>query len=97
MGTQFVLADIKSYGLTVSLSDRVAMIFPGWNGNLFVAALAEKSVRRLVMSNGTVLSQETMFTELDERIREVREGPDGNLYLLSDSDEGRVLRVSPGK
>jgi len=71
--------------------------FPDWNGNLFVAALAEKSVRRLVMGQGAVLSQETMFTELNERIREVREGPDGNLYLLTDSDEGQILRVSPGK
>jgi len=70
-------------------------VFPDWKGNLFVAALAEKSVRRLVMGNGAVLSQETMFTELNQRIREVREGPDGNLYLLTDSDEGQVLRVSP--
>ncbi len=69
-------------------------VFPNWNGNLFVAALAEKSVRRLVMGNGEVLSQETMFTELDQRIREVRAGPDGNLYLLTDSDEGQMLRVS---
>ena len=69
--------------------------FPDWKGNLFVAALAEKSVRRLVMGNGVVLSQETMFTELNQRIREVREGPDGHLYLLTDSDEGQVLSVSP--
>lgn len=69
--------------------------FPYWNGNLFVAALAEKSVRRLVMGNGEVLLQETMFTELNQRIREVREGPDGYLYLLTDSDEGQIVRVSP--
>lgn len=70
--------------------------FPHWKGNLFVAALVEKSVRRLVMGNGGVLSQEAMFTELNQRIREVRMGPDGNLYLLTDSDEGQILRVSPG-
>ena len=70
-------------------------LFPEWKGNLFVAALAEKSVRRLVMKNGKVKSQETMFTELDQRIREVRTGPDGYLYLLTDSDEGKMLRVSP--
>ena len=69
--------------------------FPDWQGNLFVAALAEKSVRRLVMKNGQVQSQETMFTELEQRIREVRVGPDGYLYLLTDSDEGQVLRVLP--
>ena len=70
-------------------------LFPQWQGNLFVAALAEKSVRRLVMENGKVKSQETMFTELDQRIREVRAGPDGYLYLLTDSDEGKILRISP--
>jgi len=70
-------------------------LFPEWKGNLFVAALAEKSVRRLVMENGKVKSQETMFTELDRRIREVRAGPDGYLYLLTDSDEGKILRISP--
>ena len=69
--------------------------FPNWNGNLFVAALAEKSVRRLVMGGGAVLSQEIMFSELNQRIREVRAGPDGNLYLLTDSNEDQLLRVSP--
>jgi len=69
-------------------------LFPEWKGNLFVAALAEKSVRRLAMENGKVKSQETMFTELDQRIREVRAGPNGYLYLLTDSDEGKMLRVS---
>jgi glucose/arabinose dehydrogenase len=70
-------------------------VFPQWQGNLFVAALAEKSVRRLVMKDGRVESQETMFTELEQRIREVRAGPDGYLYLLTDSDKGKILRVSP--
>ncbi len=69
--------------------------FPRWQGNLFVAALVEKSVRRLVISAGEVLSQDTMFTELEQRIREVRVGPDGNLYLLTDSADGKILRVSP--
>lgn len=72
-------------------------VFPEWKGNLFVAALVEKSVRRLVMKDGRVQSQEIMFTELDQRIREVRAGPDGYLYLLTDSDEGKILRVSPAK
>jgi glucose/arabinose dehydrogenase len=70
-------------------------VFPAWQGNLFVAALAEKSVRRLVMKGGQVESQEIMFTELKQRIREVAVGPDGYLYLLTDSDTGQVLRVKP--
>jgi glucose/arabinose dehydrogenase len=69
--------------------------FPAWRGNLFVAALAERSVRRLTMKNGVVISQETLFTELGQRIREVQAGPDGFLYLLTDSEEGQVLQVSP--
>ena len=69
--------------------------FPQWQGNLFVAALAERSVRRLVMENGRVQLQETMFTELKQRIREVQSGPGGYLYLLTDSEDGAVLRVLP--
>jgi len=71
-------------------------VFPEWQGDFFVAALAEKSVRRLVMENGSVKSQQILFTELDQRIREVQQGPDGYLYLLTDSDDGSVLRVRPG-
>lgn len=71
--------------------------FPEWRGNLFIAALAEKSVRRLVVEDGQVVSQELLFTELEQRIREVKAGPDGKLYLLTDSDEGQVLRVSPAR
>ena len=70
-------------------------LFAQWQGNLFIAALAEKSVRRLVMSDGKVQSQEIMFTELEQRIREVRAGPDGFLYLLTDHERGEVLRISP--
>lgn len=68
---------------------------PGWHGDLFVAALMEQSVRRLDLENGEVVAQEVLFTELGERVRDVRAGPDGNLYLLTDSAQGRVLRVRP--
>jgi glucose/arabinose dehydrogenase len=71
--------------------------FPEWQGNLFVAALAEKSVRRLVMEDHAVQSQEILFAELGERIRDVRQGLDGFLYLLTDSEEGQVLRVLPAR
>ena len=70
-------------------------LFPEWKGSLFVAALAEKSVRRVMLNGHDVVGQETLFTELDERIRDVRSGPDGNLYLLTDSETGKVLRISP--
>lgn len=70
-------------------------VFPQWRGNLFVATLVEKSVRRLVMEQGSVMSQEIMFTELEQRIREVRAGPDGYLYLLTDNENGQLLKVLP--
>lgn len=71
------------------------MLFPAWRGSLFVTALKEKSVRRVPMQDGRPGTQETLFTELDERLRDVRAGPDGALYLLTDNKAGRVLRVVP--
>ena len=70
-------------------------LFPAWRGSLFVAALKEKSVRRVPMQDGRPGTQETLFTELDERLRDVRAGADGALYLLTDNKAGRVLRVQP--
>ena len=70
-------------------------LFPAWRGSLLVAALVERSVRRVPMTNGVPGPQEMLFQEIGERIRDVRAGPDGALYLLTDSPEGRVLRVVP--
>lgn len=69
--------------------------FPAWRGSLFVAALKEKSVRRVPLKDGRPGPQELLFAELGERMRDVRSGPDGALYLLTDSPQGRVLRVLP--
>ena len=69
--------------------------FPEWQGNLFVAALKEKSIRRLTLAGDKVVAQEKVFTEIDARFRDVRTGPDGFIYLLTDSDSGKVYRVSP--
>lgn len=79
--------------------------FPRWQGDLFVAALAGKQVRRVDLDDGRVAGEETLFAELDARIRDVREGPDGALYLLTESNKvmgyfdgdepGAVLRVDP--
>jgi glucose/arabinose dehydrogenase len=69
--------------------------FPEWRGNLFVAALVEKTVRRLTLNGSVVVDQELLFTELDVRFRDVRTGPDGFLYLLTDSDSGIVYKIVP--
>jgi len=71
-------------------------LFPAWQGNLFVAALASKHLARLVLQGERVVGEERLLTELDARIRDVREGPDGALYVLTDRD-GKLVRLVPRK
>ncbi|WP_249975829.1 PQQ-dependent sugar dehydrogenase [Vreelandella olivaria] len=72
-------------------------LFPQWQGDLLVGALVNQEVRRVRLSgDGTSAEDvEGLFGELEERIRDVRVGPDGAIYLLTDNPEGRVLRVTP--
>jgi glucose/arabinose dehydrogenase len=70
-------------------------LFPAWRGNLFVGALAAQLLVRLEVKGATVGTQEQLLHELDERIRDVRQGPDGALWLLTDNSAGRILRVVP--
>ncbi|MCM0611645.1 PQQ-dependent sugar dehydrogenase [Marinobacter sediminum] len=72
-------------------------LFPAWQGSLFVGALADRSVHRVELAGREARDVETLFADLGERIRDVVTGPDGALYLLTDSPDGRVLRVSPGR
>lgn len=72
-------------------------LFPDWQGDLFAATLAERSVRRIRVRDGMLAGEEVLFEELGERIRDVRSGPDGALYLLTDNAEGRLLRVVPSE
>jgi glucose/arabinose dehydrogenase len=70
-------------------------LFPAWRGNLFVGALAGQMLVRLELDAEKVVREERLLRELGERIRDVRSGPDGALWLLTDSARGRVLRVVP--
>jgi glucose/arabinose dehydrogenase len=72
-----------------------ADLFPAWKGSLFVGGLATERVSRLVLDGERVTGEEWLFHELGERIRDVAVGPDGALYLATDNDRGRVLRVAP--
>jgi glucose/arabinose dehydrogenase len=72
-------------------------LFPAWNGNLFVAALAGKHLARLVLQGDRVIGEERLLVELDTRIRDVKEGPDGALYVLTDRDGGKLLKLVPPK
>lgn len=72
-------------------------LFPAWKSSLFVGALASQMLVRLELDGERVVREERLLRDLGERIRDVRQGPDGALYLLTDSDNGRVLRVAPAK
>ena len=69
--------------------------FPAWKGNLFIGALAGQRLIRLELDGTAVKHEERLLGELNQRIRDVRTGPDGLLYLLTDSANGRVLRLEP--
>ncbi len=71
--------------------------FPKWQGNVLVGALAKQMVVRLTLDGDKVVSQERMFVNALGRIRDVRQGPDGNIYLLSDSSDGELIRIEPVK
>ncbi|MDM0084018.1 PQQ-dependent sugar dehydrogenase [Variovorax sp. J31P179] len=64
-----------------------------WKGNLFVGALAGTALWRLRLDGNAVVGRERLLAERGERIRDVRQGPDGWLYLLTDSSNGKLLRV----
>ena len=69
--------------------------FAAWRGNLFVGALVNNDVRRLTLAGNTVVAEEILFAELDQRIRDIRVSPDGLLYIITDGAQGQVVRVSP--
>ncbi|MEH2479145.1 glucose/arabinose dehydrogenase [Nitrobacteraceae bacterium AZCC 2146] len=70
-------------------------LFPKWRGSLFTGALAGQMLVRLSLNGNVVTSEERILRNLNERIRDVRQGPDGALWLLTDSSAGRILRVTP--
>jgi glucose/arabinose dehydrogenase len=79
-------------------------LFPAWQGNLFVSALASKYLVRLVLSSERVVAEEHLLAELNTRIRGVQEGPDGALYVLTDRaaaagdpNAGKIVKLVPRK
>jgi aldose sugar dehydrogenase len=69
--------------------------FPAWRGSVLVGALRGELVSRLELDGDRVVREERMLQRLGERIRDVRQGPDGFVYLLTDSSRGRILRLRP--
>lgn len=69
--------------------------FPDWQGDLFAGALAGAHLRRLEVEGQQITGQEVLLEDMEERIRDVASGPDGYLYLLTDSADGRLIRLVP--
>lgn len=70
-------------------------LFAGWKGNYFIGALAGQHLARLVLKDGQVVGEEKLLTNLGERIRDVREGPKGAIWVLTDDTDGKLLKVTP--
>ena len=92
------LPSIAPSGTTFYTGDR----FPAWKGNLFVGSMRTGRVyltghlERIVFNRqGGELRREWLLTELKQRIRDVRQGPDGLLYVLTEEDDAVLLRISP--
>lgn len=69
--------------------------FPAWRGSLFVGALVEKSLVRLVIKDDRVVGEEHLLTDRDQRVRDVRQGPDGALYVVTDESNGELWKLTP--
>lgn len=89
----FWVPSIAASGLAIYYGEA----FPEWHGDLFVGALVDKEVRRIELENGKVVGEYPEFSEIGERIRDVRQGLDGFLYILTDSDNGSVIRIVPAE
>ena len=68
-----------------------------WQGNLFIGSLKFRYLARLELKDGKVVHEERLLQNVEQRIRDVREGPDGLLYVLTDEANGQLLRVLPAK
>jgi aldose sugar dehydrogenase len=85
----WVPTSIAPSGLVFLTSDR----YPGWKGSLFMGTLRGQQLVRLTVDGNRVTGEERLLENLGERIRDVRQGPDGWLYLLTDSNDGRIVRL----
>jgi len=82
---------IAPSGMVFVTSDR----YPGWKGSLLVGALRGEMLVRLTLDGRKVVGEERLLSRMSARIRDVRQGPDGLIYLLTDNNDGRVVRLDP--
>ncbi|HYC31364.1 MAG TPA: PQQ-dependent sugar dehydrogenase, partial [Gemmatimonadales bacterium] len=69
--------------------------FPEWKGSLFVGSLKDMRLVRLVLENGKVAGEEHLLADRSRRVRDVRQGPDGALYVVTDQPNGELWRIAP--
>lgn len=81
---------IAPAGLAVYHGD----LFPDWRGDLLVPALRGRAIHRVQRAGGKIVGQQTLLTELDQRMRDVKVGPDGAIYVLTDGTDARLLRLT---
>jgi aldose sugar dehydrogenase len=70
-------------------------LFPEWKGNFLVAGLSSQALIRLVLQGDRVVGEERLLTDRQERIRDVIQGPDGAVYVLTDGASGKLLKLAP--
>ena len=88
----FWVPSIAPSGMTLYTGDQ----FPAWKGNIFVGGMRSTQLQRIVLNaKGLPTVRETLLSELKQRIRDVRQGPDGLLYLLTDETAGALLKIEP--
>lgn len=69
--------------------------FPAWRGSLFVGSLKDQRLVRLTLKDRRVIGEEHLLTDRRQRIRDVRQGPDGALYIVTDESNGQLLKIAP--
>ncbi len=69
-------------------------MFDAWQGDLFIGSLKFRYLKHLKIEDSKIVEETNLFEDLDERIRDVVEGPDGSIYLVTDSNNGKIIRVS---
>ena len=82
---------IAPSGMAFYTGDR----FPAWRGHSFLGSLVGRHLRRVVFDGTNAVHQEPLLEDFNQRIRDVRNGPDGYLYILTDADNGVLARIEP--
>ena len=80
---------IAPSGMTLYQGD----MFPEWQGDLFMTSLRFKNVYQIDMQDGKPSAQQTLFEDINERLRDIRTAPDGSLYILAEGENGAIWQV----